>query len=388
MKDWPGGFSFVSDVEERTMADIFDLGDLFGPAKVLHVFEPSSGLKAVLVVDNVARGPAVGGLRMAPDVSVEECARLARAMTLKNSAAGLAHGGGKSVLWGDPHMPRERKEGLIRAFAHALRNEQDYIFGPDMGTDEGCMAWIKDEIGRAVGLPAAMGGIPLDEIGATGWGISHAAEVAAPHCGLTLKGARVAIQGFGAVGKHAARFLTQNGARLVAASDTLGTLHDSGGIDVARLIELKNAGRPVCDYPTGEKLDRDAVIDVACDIWIPAARPDVIREDNVERLRTKLVVQGANIPFTPGAEKALHDRGVLVIPDFIANAGGVICAAMEYRGATESQAFLAIEEKIRANVEAVLNEATGRHVLPRHAAVGLAGVRVKEAMSYRRFNLM
>lgn len=370
------------------MADIFDLGDLFGPAKVVHVFEPSSGLKAVLVVDNVARGPAVGGLRMAPDVSVEECARLARAMTLKNSAAGLAHGGGKSVLWGDPRMPRERKEGLIRAFAHALRNEQDYIFGPDMGTDEGCMAWIKDEIGRAVGLPAAMGGIPLDEIGATGWGISHAAEVAAPHCGLTLKGARVAIQGFGAVGKHAARFLTQKGARLVAASDTLGTLHDSGGIDVTRLIELKNAGRPVCDYPTGEKLDRDAVIDVACDIWIPAARPDVVREDNVERLRTTLVVQGANIPFTPGAEMALHDRGVLVIPDFIANAGGVICAAMEYRGATESQAFLAIEEKIRANVEAVLNEATGRHVLPRHAAVGLAGVRVKEAMSYRRFNLM
>ena len=311
------------------MADIFDLGDTFGPAKVLHVCEPSLGLRAVLVVDNVARGPAIGGLRMAPDVTVEECARLARAMTLKNSAAGLAHGGGKSVLWGDPRMPRERKERLIRAFAHALRNEQDYIVGPDMGTDEGCMAWIKDEIGRSVGLPAAMGGIPLDEIGATGWGISHAAEVAAPHCGLSLKGARVAIQGFGAVGKHAARFLAQKGAQLIAASDTHGTLHDSGGIDVAQLIDLKNTGHSVCDYPTGEKLDRDAVIDVACDIWIPAARPDVVREDNVERLRTKLVLQGANIPLTPGAEKALHDRGVLVIPDFIANAGGVICAAMD-----------------------------------------------------------
>ena len=370
------------------MADIFDLGDAFGPAKVLHVCEPSLGLRAVLVVDNVARGPAVGGLRMAPDVTVEECARLARAMTLKNSAAGLAHGGGKSVLWGDPRMPRDRKENLIRAFAHALRHEQDYIIGPDMGTDEECMAWIKDEIGRSVGLPAAMGGIPLDEIGATGWGISHAAEVAAHHCGLSLKGARVAIQGFGAVGKHAARFLTEKGARLIAASDTLGTLHDSDGIDVARLIELKNAGRSVCDYPSGEKLDRDGVIDVACDIWIPAARPDVVREDNVERLRTRLVVQGANIPFTPGAEKALDGRGVLVIPDFIANAGGVICAAMEYRGATESQAFQAIEERIRANVAAVLNEATARQVLPRHAAMSLAGARVQEAMSYRRFNVM
>ena len=368
------------------MADIFDLGDELGPAKVLHICERSVGLKAVLVVDNVARGPAAGGLRMAPDVSVEECARLARAMTLKNAAAGLAHGGGKSVLWGDPRMPRDHKEKLIRAFAHALRYEMDYIVGPDMGTDERCMAWIKDEIGRAMGLPTAMGGIPLDEIGATGWGISHAAEVAAPHCGLNLAGARVAIQGFGAVGKHAARFLARKGARLVAASDTLGTLHDPGGIDVATLIGLKSAGRSVNDYPSGEKLDRDAVLGVECDIWIPAARPDVVREDNVARLRTKLVLQGANIPMTPGAERALHARGVLVIPDFIANAGGVICAAMEYRGATESQVFQAIEATIRANVEALLSEATARTLLPREAAMNLATVSVREAMSYRRFN--
>lgn len=114
----------------------------------------------------------------------------------------------------------------------------------------------------------------------------------------------------------------------------------------------------------------------------------MIREDNVARLTTKLVLQGANIPFTPGAERALHERGVLVIPDFIANAGGVICAAMEYRGATESQAFQAIAEKIRANTEAVLSEAKARQVLPRQAAVDLAGSRVREAMRYRRFNLM
>jgi glutamate dehydrogenase (NAD(P)+) len=325
---------------------------------------------------------------MAPDVSVEECIRLARAMTLKNSAAGLAHGGGKSVLWGDPRMPRAGKERLIRAFAHALRNEQDYIFGPDMGTDEACMAWIKDEIGRSVGLPAAMGGIPLDEIGATGWGLSHAADVAARHCGLALEGARMAIQGFGAVGKHTARFLHQKGARLVAASDTMGTVHDPAGLDVAQLIALKKAGNSLRDYHAGEKLDRDAVIDIECDIWIPAARPDVVREDNVGRLKTRLVLQGANIPLSPGAEQALHDRGVLVVPDFIANAGGVICAAMEYSGATESQAFQAIEEKVRANVEAVLSDAAARRVPPRQAATRLAGARVEEAMSYRRFSLM
>jgi glutamate dehydrogenase (NAD(P)+) len=327
----------------------------------------------------------MGGLRMAADVSVEECARLARAMTLKNAAAGLAHGGGKAVLWGDPRMPGDRKEPLIRAFAHAIRHELDYIVGPDMGTDEACMAWIKDEIDRAVGLPAAIGGIPLDEIGATGWGISHAADVAAPRCGLALAGARVAIQGFGAVGKHAARFLEQKGARLVAASDTQGTVYDASGLDVARLIAVKNAGKAVWDYPGGQKLDRDAVIDVACDIWIPAARPDVIREDNVGRLNTKLILQGANIPFTAGAEQALHDRGVLVIPDFIANAGGVICAAVEYHGGTEAQAFQVIEEKIRANVDAVVADAAARHVPPREAALRLATARVDEAMSYRRF---
>jgi glutamate dehydrogenase (NAD(P)+) len=366
----------------------FEFADDLGPAKVIHVHEPALGLKAVLVVDNVARGPAIGGLRMAPDVSVEECFRLARAMTMKNSAAGLAHGGGKSVLWGDPRMPRGRKEALIRAFAHALRNEADYIFGPDMGTDETCMGWAKDEIGRAAGLPAALGGIPLDEVGATGWGLRHAAEIAAPYCGLNLKGARVAIQGFGAVGSHAARFLAQEGAVLVAASDSKGTLVAAGGIDVEALIELKRDGRSVVEFAAGDKRSVDAVIDVECDIWIPAARPDVIREDNAARLRGRLMLQGANIPCTHGAEKLLHERGVLVVPDFIANAGGVICAAMEYRGATESAAFEAIAEKIRANTQAVLSQMKTTGQLPRQAAIDLAARRLRDAMGVRRFGIM
>ena len=370
------------------MVEIFEQGDELGPVKVVHVSDRSAGLRAVLVIDNVARGPSVGGLRMAPDVTLEECMRLARAMTLKNAAAGLAHGGGKSVLWGDPRMPREQKERLVRAFAHALRDERDYIFGPDMGTDETCMAWIKDEIGRSVGLPEAIGGIPLDEIGATGWGLCQAAVVAASHCGLSLDGATLAVQGFGAVGKHAARFLAQKGVRLVAASDTLATVHDPTGLDVARLIELKRAGKSVRDYPAGEKLEHDAVIDVTCDIWIPAARPDVIRADNVGRLKTRLVLQGANIPFSREAEATLHARGVLVVPDFIANAGGVICAAMEYRGATQLQAFQTIEEKIRVNVEAVLQETAAAKVPPRVAAERIAVKRVQEAMRLRRFGAL
>jgi glutamate dehydrogenase (NAD(P)+) len=362
--------------------------DDLGPAKIVQVHEPGLGLEAVLVIDNVARGPSIGGLRMASDVSIEECARLARAMTLKNAAAGLPHGGGKSVLRGDPRMPMDDKQRLIRAFAHALRDEQDYIFGPDMGTDETCMAWIKDEIGRAVGLPPALGGIPLDEIGATGWGIRHAAEVAASYCGLALRGARVAIQGFGAVGKHSARFLRDCGAVLVAASDSTGMIHNDVGLDVGRLILLKDGGKAVLAYEDGERLDRDAILDVECDIWIPAARPDVVREDNVGRLKTRLIVQGANIPFTARAEEILHERGVLVVPDFIANAGGVICAAMEYRGATQTAAFAAIEEKIRANTGAMLETFAAQRVSPRRAALDLATALVKRAMSYRRFSIL
>lgn len=369
------------------MNDVFRFGDDLGPTRITHVYEPRLGLRAVLVVDNVARGPSIGGLRMAPDVTTAECVRLARAMTLKNAAAGLPNGGGKSVLYGDPRMPAEEKERLVRAFAHAIRNEADYIVGPDMGTDEQCMAWVDDEIGRAVGLPAALGGIPLDELGATGWGIRHAAEVAAPYCGLDLQGARVVIQGFGAVGKHAARFLVERGAVLIAASDSRGTIHNPAGLRVADLIALKAAGNTVRDYTDGRALDPDSVLDIACDIWIPAARPDVVREDNVDRVSARLVLQGANIPFTRGAEQSLNDRGVLVVPDFIANAGGVICAAMEYQGATQSAAFATIEEKIRANTKAVLDAARAKGVPPRQAAETLAIDRVTQAMSYRRFSI-
>ena len=362
----------------------FGFVDSLGPGKIVEIYEPRMALKAIVVIDNVACGPAIGGIRMASDVSVKECFRLARAMTLKNAAAGLAHGGGKSVIFGDPRMAVAEKERTIRAFACAIRDLTDYIPGPDMGTDERCMAWTKDEIGRAVGLPPELGGIPLDDIGATGYGLCAAVDVAKDFCNLTLSGARVAVQGFGAVGKHAARFLAEKGVVLVAASDSAGTLVDPAGIDVARLIAHKSAGRNVREFGTGEKLGVEAIIDVDCDIWIPAARPDVLHAGNVGRLKAKLVPQGANIPATADAEAMLHDRGILVIPDFIANAGGVICAAVEYHGGTQSVAFATIDERIRANTRQVLDDAakTGRR--PREAAVDLARRRVQQAMTYRR----
>ena len=365
----------------------FSLCDELGPAKIVHVHEPGIGLRGTLVVDNTAAGPSIGGLRMAPDVSTEECFRLARAMTLKNAAAGLPHGGGKSVLYGDPRIPRERKEELIRAFACALRGCDDYIFGPDMGTDETAMAWVRDEIGRAVGLPRELGGIPLDELGATGFGLRHAAEVAARHVGIPLAGARVVVQGFGSVGLHASRFLVEQGARIVAASDSAGAIADPAGLDVAALAELKRAGKSVAEHSSGTRISPEELVGVECEIWIPAARPDVIDAKNAPRLRAKLVIAGANIPITAEAERMLHERGVVCVPDFIANAGGVICAAMEYRGATQSAAFEAIAERIRANTAAVLESASRKQVLPRQAAVELARERVARAMATRRWSI-
>jgi glutamate dehydrogenase (NAD(P)+) len=356
--------------------------DDLGPQKVIHIYDPGSCLRAIVVVDNTACGPAIGGVRMAPDVSVEEVFRLARAMTLKNAAAGLPHGGGKAGIIADPHTSDRPR--LVRAFARAIREIADYIPGPDMGTDETCMAWLFDEIGRAVGLPRVLGGIPLDEIGATGYGLAQCAEVAAPFVDLKLKGATLAIEGFGNVGRPAAIFLEKLGVRLVAASDSKAAIYDPEGIDIAQLTSIKQKSGKVSDYPQGRKLPIADLLTVPCDILIPAARPDCIHRGNAEAVKAKLILQGANIPATSEAEAILHRRGILVVPDFIANAGGVICASVEYHGGTEAAVFEQIGQKIRHNTEAVLARSRREAIEPRRAAVELARERVQAAMAMRR----
>jgi glutamate dehydrogenase/leucine dehydrogenase len=365
-------------------AVVFPPTDDLGPRSLVLLREPRAALEAFVVIDNVACGPALGGVRMARDVTLDEVTRLARAMTFKNAAAGLAHGGGKAGIMAEPGVARPRKEALVRAFARLIRDLTDYIPGPDMGTDESCMAWIEDEIGRVVGLPRVLGGIPLDEIGATGLGLAVAAEVACPEAGLSLAGARVAVQGFGAVGRHAARCLVERGALLVAAADSRGAVLQPAGLDVAGLVAHKRQGASLGTFPGGRALPRDALVGVECDIWIPAARPDVLTEANVAQLKAKLVLQGANIPATAGAEHWMHTHGALSVPDFIANAGGVICAAVEYHGGTETQAMAAVAEKIRANTAEVLARARRDRCPPREAALAMARGRVVEAMSYRR----
>jgi glutamate dehydrogenase/leucine dehydrogenase len=354
------------------------------PQKVIIIRDPHVGLEAVVVVDNTACGPAIGGVRMATDVGIGEVARLARAMTLKNAASGLPYGGGKAGIAADPGLDPPKKEALIRSFARAIRDLHEYIPGPDMGTDEMCMAWVHDEINRAVGIPRVLGGIPLDVIGATGLGLAVCAEVAQEYCGIALKGARVAIQGFGAVGQHAARFLEERGAVTVAVADSQGGVFNSSGLRLADLLEFKAGGSSVHSFPQGQPITSDNFVGVDCDIWIPAARPDVLTAANVSLLKARLVLPGANIPATPQAEDFLHRHGVLSVPDFIANAGGVICASVEHSGGTEGQALSTIAEKVRQSTGAVLERSRQSGQNPRAAAEEIAWARVKEAEGYRR----
>ncbi|MEK7215866.1 MAG: Glu/Leu/Phe/Val dehydrogenase [Chloroflexota bacterium] len=358
--------------------------DEFGPHKVLSILEPRIGLSGFVVVDNVACGPSIGGIRMLPDVTVEEVARLARAMTWKNAAAGLPHGGGKAGIVADPAMERSQKETMIRAFGRAIRDLTDYIPGPDMGTDETCMAWLQDEIGRCIGLPRALGGIPLDTVGATGFGVAICAEVLQEITPLRLKGARVALQGFGAVGKHAARFLEERGAAIVAVADIGGGVYHPGGLPVADLLAHKYPGQSVSSFAGGTPVPGDDFVAVDCDVWIPAARPDVLTRTTVERLRAKYVIQGANIPATLEAEVWMHERNILSVPDFIANAGGVICGAVEYRGGSQTEAFAVIKERISENTRTVVQAARSAGSTPRAAGEAMAKRRVQEAESYRR----
>ncbi len=361
-----------------------NLADDIGPEKIIFIRDARAGLEAILVVDNTATGPAIGGIRMATDISLDEVFRLARAMTFKNAAAGLRHGGAKSGIIADPAMPDDAKERLVRAFAHAMRDITDYIPGPDMGLTEANMAQIQDEIGRVVGLPPVMGGIPLDTLGATGFGCAVATEVAEEMGAVKIEGARAVVQGFGAVGIHAARFLAERGARIVGVSDSRGGLINLDGFDLDKLIQFKQTGHPVPEFPDGTAVPGSDLIGLDCEIWVPAARPDVFTGANAGDVKASVIVQGANIPATAEAETMFHERGILSIPDFIANAGGVICGAVEYAGGSQSQAFAVIEEKIRTNTREVLERAARDRVEPRHAAVEMARSRVEEMIGYQR----
>jgi len=362
---------------------LIKFADEFGPEKIIEVYDPASGLKAVTVIDNTALGPGKGGIRMTPTVDVEEVFRLARTMTWKNSIAGLPFGGGKSGIIFDPKAHPEKKKQLMIAFGRALKNiaPKMYIAAPDVNTGEEEMRWLVEGNGSlksTTGKPKDLGGLP-HELGSTGFGVAHAAAIAARYKKLDLSELKFAIEGFGNVGTFAAKFLTEWGAKLVAASDSKGCIYNTGGIDFAKLSEVKKKSGSVINYP-GEKLSNEKIFELPVDVLIPAALPDVITPNNVNKVNARIVVAAGNIVMKEAEEERLHQRGILVIPDFVANAGGVISSYAEYRGYDEKKMFSLIEKKIKKNTRLVLRDAKNKGWSPRAAAMDIAKKRVKEAM--------
>lgn len=349
-------------------------------------------MRGVLVIDNTARGMGKGGTRMSPTLTVQEIARLARTMTWKWAVNDLFHGGAKAGILGDPRSTG--KEGILRSFARALQNEvpAEYVFGLDMGLSEEDAAILADELGdrgAAVGLPRSLGGLPYDELGVTGFGVAEAADAAARTIGLPIFGARIALQGFGAVGQAAAERFVQLGAVVVAASTARGAVLDPNGLDVARLAALRRefGDDSVLEY--GGAVEPGQALNVDADILVPAAREDVIDADVASRTTVRLVVEGANLPTTADGQKILHGRGVTLVPDFIANAGGIVAAAhsMDMRTSPfvvdPASVFTMISAKIRSNTVTVLEGSKARELPPHEAAHAIAKDRVRDAMKAR-----
>ncbi|MEV6981887.1 Glu/Leu/Phe/Val dehydrogenase dimerization domain-containing protein [Sphaerisporangium sp. NPDC051017] len=372
--------------------DTLELMDAWGPEKVVCVSDRRTGMRGVLVIDNTARGMGKGGTRMSPDLDVEEVARLARTMTWKWAACDLFHGGAKAGILGDPTAPG--KEGVLRAFARALANEVpgEYVFGLDMGLSEEDAAVFVDELrdrGVAVGLPASLGGLPYDRLGLTGFGVAEAVDAAARELDLPLHGARVTVQGFGAVGQAVAERLVALGAVVVAVSTARGSVTDPDGLDIARLVAARDAYGEDCVLHCGGGTDTETALTADCDIMVPAAREDLIGEEVATRTTARLVVEAANLPTTPAAKRVLFERGVMVVPDFIANAGGIVAAAhsMEARRSPftvdPGTVREMISERMRANTAQVVRESLTRALAPHDTARALAEERVRAAMRAR-----
>ena len=373
------------------MANVFDLMDEWGPEKIVAVSDAKTGMEGVLVIDNTARGIGKGGTRMQPTVSVDEIARLARVMTWKWAGVDLFYGGAKAGIQADPASPY--KEEILRAFVRRLRNEvpEEYVFGLDMGLTENDAAIINDELGTrgaAVGTPYELGGIPYDQLGITGYGVAEAVDQAA--AATALAGRRVALQGFGAVGHAAAERLHALGYQVVSVSTAAGALHDPNGLDIPALLGLRRElGDAFVSALPELKIEAGTELFVDADIVVPAALQDVIDASNAGNIKGRLLVEGANLPTSEEAQAVLRDAGVTVVPDFVANAGGVVSAAfaMDARHSSfrpeTGQIFETVASKLRANTLQVLEETERRGGTSHEAARALAQERVKRAMQLR-----
>ena len=354
------------------------------------------------VQHNNVRGPYKGGIRYHPNVSLEEVRALSMWMTWKCAVVGIPFGGAKGGIICNPkEMSKGELERMTRAYAEELTpfiGPKVDIPAPDVYTDAQTMAWIMDTYSRHMGrsVPDCVTGKPL-EIGgsrgrdeATSRGIMYIAAEAATRKKMQLKDARVAVQGFGNVGSNAARLLQDEaGCRVIAVSDSHGGILDEAGLDIKKVLEFKKETGGLKGFPGAKDISNQELLELECDILIPAALENVITEKNAKHIRAKIVVEGANGPTTPEADEILFKNGVMLVPDILANAGGVTVSYFEW--VQNTQKLFWTEEDINQRLDSIMTRAfhevlalaNKHHVNMRTAAYILAVKRVAWARQTR-----
>ena len=316
---------------------------------------------------NITLGPAKGGIRYHPDVTLDEVTALAAWMTWKCAVAHIPFGGGKGGVICDPtRMSRRELEALTRRYiaeiVDAIGPEKD-VPAPDVNTNDQIMAWVMDTYSMHVGhtstavvtgKPIEMGG-SLGRREATGRGVMIVTREAAKHLGFTLKGSTVAVQGFGNVGSVSADLCAKQGARIVAVTDWKGGVYNKAGLDITKMLDFVKEQKTIDGFPGGEPLGNDDLFGLDVDILIPAALENQITVENAPSIKAKIVTEGANGPTTPDAHRQLHERGVFVIPDILANSGGVTTSYFEW--VQDRHGYFWQESEVNTRLEAKMVEA-------------------------------
>ncbi len=362
------------------------LTDDLGPEKILHVYDPVTGMKGVVVVDTVSLAGAAGGTRMLPDITTEEICWLARAMTYKFAILDFPIGGAKAGIWAEPDIHGPQRKELITSFGNAVKPllASGITLAADMGTDTEDVATFYQGAGvpaRFTGLSAQkIDGEPMEDH-ATGYGVVVAAMAACQIAGLDIKNAKVAIEGFGKVVGGVARYISESGAKVVAISTINGTAYNKDGLDVHALLQARKTegDKAVTEYKHAKHMKAADLYSLPVDILIPGARPYVITRKNAGSIKAKVISSIANIPITVEAEEILFRKGILSVPDFISNAGGVILGVVDVLGGTADDVFRVLRDFLGPLTTEILNEARLKNINPRSLAVKKATEKILAA---------
>ena len=356
---------------------------------------------AYWVRHNDALGPGSGGVRIVPDLTVNEIRALALVMTIKHAAANNPAGGAKGGITANAKtLSKWELERLCRAYIRRMTPKGAWIDIPstDVGTTTESIAWMLDEYEQIIGShspaalldkPAVLGGRPPSIQDATGRGVFYVTLAAIQSAGLEPQSCRIAIQGLGTVGGDAAKLLVKEGCRLIAVSDSKGGVYHQKGLAPEDLLSHKKETGSVVDFPGAKTISNEELLEMDCEIMIPAALENLINEDNASRVKAKIIVEGANGPVTPSADNVLLDKGVTVVPDVIANAGGIIVSQYERSqglydmGWDPAYMRKRLKETILKSYEETTNVANEMSISLREAAWVNALAKVSKAMRLR-----